>query len=478
MNARGELEGLRLGIYSRASDDEDGTESSVTTQAKHGGRFAERHGCVIVDRYVDNDKSASWFAKKARPDFDRLLSDIAAGKLDLVWFFTISRSQRDLGTFAKLRDLCRAKGVRLAVKNRVYDLSDAADLRTLGAGAVDAEVFSVELSQNVVAGMQEAAEAGKPHGPTAYGYRREYDRRGRYARQVPDEETAPIVREIITRIAKGHYVAKIGRELEDRGVPAPSGGAHWSRSVLRRIAANPVYVGKRVYRGEVLDLPEPCWKPLVTEDAFYRAQAVLNSPNRKTTKPGRARWLLSYIMRCECGKQVQNNSRDATRSRRYICVQGHNQIIADPVDEFVMAVIDAYLGREDVREYLAQGSSDDSVVVAARTEAAKLRLELEQNRAARERGDLDLAEFLRFKKSLTDRIEAAEARAEEAAIPPVLRTGSVDWDDIPLARQAVAMLADITLKRGDGPISERITWRWLIGPDAVDAEGHGSVTRL
>lgn len=479
------LEGKRLGIYTRASSDEKDEKGSVTAQGGYGERWGLKHGCTIADdaRYSDNDKSASWYATKARTDFQRLLADIAAGKLDLIWFWAVSRSQRDLSVYVTLRDLCRRQGVGWVVKNRVYDLSDPSDLKSLGIDAVTAEVQSVEISENVRAGMDLAAQLGKPHGPTTYGYRRIYSDRGVYVTQVPHDVHADVVREIIMRVSQGEPIARLSRDFEARGVPAPLGGARWSRSVLTRIASNPAYIGRRVYQGQVIDHPEPCWTPLVDDETFYRAQSVLKAPGRKTTKPGRAVHLCSYIIRCECGEWLaaktdtrvhhrQGGASDSPGHRMYACLRRCSAVGADELDDFVRAVIDEYMTRPYVREFLAAVHADDSEVVQARGEAARLRVELEENKQAREAGRLDLGEYLRFKESLSVRIADAESRAEQASLPPVLRAGVVDWSDIAVARQIVGFLADIRLKpvgkgRRGVPVWERIDWKWLIGPDAT-----------
>ncbi|MCW2900628.1 MAG: Resolvase domain [Streptosporangiaceae bacterium] len=466
------IEGARLGIYTRASDDQQDTQTSVTAQAGFGDRWGLKHGCTVADdaHYCDNDKSASWYATKPRADFERLLADIAAGKLDLVWFWQVSRSQRDLGVYVKLRDLCRAQGVGWVIKSRPFDLNDPSDLRSLGMDAVNAEVASVEISEVVRMGMGLAAQLGKPHGPTTYGYVRRYDERGRYVEQVPQEPQAEVVRELIRRISKGEPVARLCRELEQRAVPAPLGGPKWSRAVVRNMASNLAYLGIRVHEpkeGERTETPG-CWAPLVSEETFYAAQTVLNSPGRSTTKPGRGIHLLSYLARCQCGAQL--GTKVVAGRRQYACIKYCAAVGADELDDFVRKVVDGYLARKDVREFLAAVHADDSETVQARGDVARLRNELEENRKAREAGHLDLAEFIRFKEALSTRIADAEARAEQASIPPVLRAGAVDWDDIAVSRQVVGHLADVRIKpAGKGrkvPVWERVTWTWLIGPDA------------
>jgi site-specific DNA recombinase len=499
------LVGARLGLYTRASDDHEDTKTSVTAQAGFGERWGNQNGCVIPEygRYTDNDKSASWYATKVRDDFERLLRDIAAGKLDLVWFWTVNRSQRDLSAYVKLRDLCRMMGVGLVIKNRLYDLSDPSDLRSLGMDAVNGEVQSVEISQNVRLGMELAATLGKPHGPLTYGYKRVYDERGKYVRQVPDRtlreatgtdgesywySPAAVVKEIITLVSKGRPIAQIGRTLEERGIPAPKGGSKWSRSVLTSIAKNPAYIGKRVYQGELIEHEKPCWPTVLVDgdeidsqdwdkarEVFYAAQNVLKNPDRKTTKPGKGVHLLSYLgeFRCVCGEHLQADydQRKSGKVRNYRCLNRCSSVPADELDSFIRAMVDGYLAREDVRKCINEAQSDDSDVVAARAEVNAIQAEIRENKEARKAGKLDLSEYLEFKTALSERLSAAEARADAAATSPVLRAAQVEWNNIPVARQVVAEVIAVTLKpvgkgRRNVPIDERMDWKWLIGPDA------------
>jgi site-specific DNA recombinase len=477
-----DLSGARLGIYTRASDDDEGTETSVTAQGRYGERWAASQGITDITKYCDNDLSASPFATKPREDFERLLADIAAGKLDLLWFWTLNRQQRRLDVYVQLRDLCRAVGVGWVIKKRVYDLNDPADLRALGNDAVNGEVFSLELSENVRLGTELAASQGKPHGPLTYGYRRIYDDRGRYVEQLPAEPQAAVVREIITRVSRGEPLIRLERDLTERGIPSPKGGTRWHRSVIRRIASNKAYIGIRVHEvgrsGEYTETPH-AWGGLVDEDVFWRAQAALSQPRRTNTKPGRAEHLLSYIVRCECGEPVSakvdrkrvRKAQAAEGRRMYACIRRCSGIGADELDDFVKAVVGGYLARDDVAAFFAAARANDAAAGAARAEVARLRVDLEAWRQMAESGEADPVTAARTIKGLNAKIKEAEQRAEDAATSPALRLGAVDWNDLAVARAFVAEVAEVTLHpAGKGrrhvPMDKRVTWRWLIGPDA------------
>lgn len=276
------LAGLRVALYCRASDDDSGTEKSVDDQEGVGRGWADRNGCVVVDVYKDNDRSASRFATKDREDFERLMEDLRAGRIDVLWIWEVSRSQRMLRVYADLRDLCRDRGIPWVVRDRVYDLNNYMDVATLGIFAVHGELEAEMTSERVQRGMASSAAKGRPHGKTAYGYRRIYDQTTKQLlRQEPDEELrtavaadgtestyshAGVVREIFRRVSEGDPLIIIEKDLNARGIPSPEGSV-WVRLVIRKKAMTVAYIGKRVHQGEVIG--DGIWPALIDEETYW-----------------------------------------------------------------------------------------------------------------------------------------------------------------------------------------------------------------
>ncbi|MFI6496423.1 recombinase family protein [Nonomuraea typhae] len=476
----------RLALYLRESKSKTGQE--VRSQEGAGRRWAAANDCVIPEDaiYIDDDRSASTYARKAREEFERLMADIDAGLYDLVWFWSLSRSQRRLDMYVRLRDLCRARGVNWVINRKRYDLSNPMDLQSLGISAVNDEVFSVQLSDNVRRGLQESAVLGRPHSHTTYGYRRVYEGRD-YVEQVPDDDAreatradgtvtryspAKVVEEIITRFSKGDFNARITRSLEERGIPAPQGGPKWSRSVVRKIATNRAYLGIRVMNGQ--DAAHGSWPALVEPDVFEAAQEILNNPKRTTTRPGRAEHLMSYLARCQCGEVMQNVP-GYKGKRNYSCLRRDASVPARELDTFVRQLVDGYLARPDVAAFLAKGSAATPEAAKARAKVSALRAEITKLETALDSGDesVDALDVARALKPLRARLSEAVKAAEKASTPSILR-GAVDWEDIAVARQIVAAVVEITIRpvgKGAGsrsggvPIEQRVGWRWLLGPD-------------
>lgn len=74
---------LRTALYCRLSKDDmlQGDSESIKTQKAMLTQYAKEHGFLIVEVYVDDGWSGLNFQ---RPDFNRMLDDIEAGKIDVV----------------------------------------------------------------------------------------------------------------------------------------------------------------------------------------------------------------------------------------------------------------------------------------------------------------------------------------------------------------------------------------------------------
>jgi site-specific DNA recombinase len=515
------LTGLRAGLYCRVSrvDEknkdrlaETGQEKSTEDQEAVGREWVSRQGAVVADIYSDPHRSASRFATKARENFDRLLADIEAGQLDLIWFWELSRSSRRLGVFADLRDMCRSKGVLWVIRDRVYDPASYADMMTLGMLSVIGENESEMTSERVRRGKASSATDGMPAGKIPYGYQRTYNPQTReFLRQEPnvydgngrpiEDSPAYIVREIFDRMAAGEGQAQIRRSLETRRIPAPrsarTGGAgKWTTFTIRYIAQNPTYIGQRVHQADshrtadrhaaILPGVETRWPPLVGEEVFWAVQRRFADPARSKSRPSRAVHLLSCIARCaECGAVMVCHTRTSKKLGRtyryYECDDwAHAGIKASALDDFAEEVMKRWLSHRDV--YAALTNGDDSELAAqARADVERLNHQLEECRASGEDPDADAVFWERRARALAGKLTEAQKLAQSTTLPPVL-AGNIGpeaaekWDNLDLAiqRQIIKATADIRVRKspsGRGnwrnavAVGDRVEWRWLLGPD-------------
>lgn len=99
-----------------------------------------------------------------------------------------------------------------------------------------------QISERTKRGLRRAAEQGYFVGTRApYPYRRVRLENGRFALQ-PDPTAADTVRGISTLCLRGWSDKEITEELNDFGIPSPSGG-HWTPRMVGRVLSDPILTG-------------------------------------------------------------------------------------------------------------------------------------------------------------------------------------------------------------------------------------------
>lgn len=459
-------------IYSRVSKDSRAGRS-VAEQETEARAACEREGWTIERVHRDNDVSASRFTTRKRPAWQQLVDELDEGSYDLLVLWEPSRGSRDLVAWAALLDACRRRGVLIHVvsHNHTYDLPVPRDWRSLAEDGVDSAYESEKTSQRIQRAMLAGAVAGRPHGRVPYGYQRTYDPHTKaLVSQEPDPETAPIVREIITRLAGSEPVISVMRDLNARGVPSPTGG-QWRRQMVRRVGLRRAYLGEREHQGEIYAAD---WPALIDAATAAAARRVLEDPARTVTRPGRSKYLLSYVAHCDvCGRGLSA----AARNRgvlTYFCPGAHTSVRVAWLDEFIEGVILTRLS-EDTELLALLAQTDDSDVLEARDEVARLRERLAEFRDAAAAGDLTPASLAHVEARLTADIATAEKRATGAGSSRALASlVSADdlqrhWAAMPLAarREVVRLLLSVRLaratKRGHAAATEyervKIEWK-------------------
>ena len=111
---------MRAGIYVRISQDRTGAGLGVERQADDCQQLCEAKSWKVVEVYVDNDVSA--FSGKRRPEWERLLADIAAGEIDAVVGWHVDRLTRSPRELEDVIDLAERHGLELATVTGDIDL--------------------------------------------------------------------------------------------------------------------------------------------------------------------------------------------------------------------------------------------------------------------------------------------------------------------------------------------------------------------
>lgn len=514
--------------YSRASADKKREQYSVSEQAALNREQIARHGWRQGASFVDNDRSASRYATKQREDFGRLVTAIESGRSDVLVVWELNRSQRDLEVYVRLRDLCLASGLHFwLVGGSLYDLRSTADRMALGMQAVQGEHQADYIRDNVKRGIDGAARNGRPHAHVAYGYRREYHPdTGAFVQQVFDTTTRTtprgdgsgevytaygIVVSIFEQVARLVPLSVIVADLNGRGVPSPRGKA-WTRQVVRAMATNPVYAGKRVLRGEVVG--DGQWEALIESDVWWTVQRIVSAPDRTTSpskpRPGAARWLLSFVAKAECGGWLAVQARKPRKRRPgtdddpsnnpdtgsgtgsgaaggrvrhlYVCsVDRCVAVTVEHLDAFVEAALVAWLSRPEVFEHVTEsGRRDDAAIVAAQAQIGQVKADLDALPGRVLAGEISYQLAGQIETGLTQQLADLQAAVQTASVPPILHGligahaaqawADLDTPDNPgslaarrdIIRHVCAPVVHTAHKNPRTPLAERVRWGGLM----------------
>jgi site-specific DNA recombinase len=459
---------LRAGVYGRESK---GKQKSVDDQVSLGLRLIEeRPGWTHAGTY-DDGSSASRFATKARKDWERLAVDLEQHKLDVLVVWEITRGSREPVEGFTWLNLCRDNGVLIYVMTdeELYDPRKTRHYDTLGRAILDGAKESNTTSDRVLRGVRAAAANGAPHGQVLYGYERRYDPETKeFVEQRAHAERAPVVREIFRRIARADPIVHVVNDLNERGIPGPAGG-NWNRQTVRKMIRNRSYLGQRVHGDAIY---AAVWPALVSEIEWRAANRVLDDPNRRRTKPGQKKWLLSYIALSKCGSPMHGVVPHDGRKAGYHCLKdGCTGVGQFELDEYVTRLVVARLSRPDAHDLF---SADDSEIARAAEEVKALEDRLEEWRQSGARGETTPATLAVIERDLTPQIEAARRRRIAATVPAALAdlvtTDDVRkvWDGLPLAgRREVVQTLFEEIKVG-APGNVRLG-RWSTDDDRLQA---------
>lgn len=230
---------LRVGAYCRVSTDREDQANSLASQKRYFADYIEQHGgWVLADIYPDEGLSGT--TTRRREQFNRMIADAEAGRLDLILTKEVSRFARNtVDTLEYTRRLKRL-GIGVIFLGDNIDTRDNDGELRLTLMASMAQEESRKTSQRVKWGQQRRMEAGVVFGNNSiYGFHLTG------GKLTVKEDEAAVVRHIYHKFlheGKGTHV--IARELYEEGIPPPrSATGKWSCVMVRRILRNEKYVG-------------------------------------------------------------------------------------------------------------------------------------------------------------------------------------------------------------------------------------------
>jgi DNA invertase Pin-like site-specific DNA recombinase len=206
----------RVAAYARVSVGKDAMLHSLSTQVSHYSNLIQKTpGWEYAGVYADEAISGT---KNRRKDFQRMLADCRAGKINMILTKSVSRFARNTVTTLKTIRELRLLGVDVFFEEQnIHTIGcDGEVLLTLLAAYAQAEAESA--SDNQKWRIQANYEKGLPWSLTMYGYRMVNGT----LEPVPEE--AEILRLYADLYLEGYGSVQLSRALEKAGVRGRQGG--------------------------------------------------------------------------------------------------------------------------------------------------------------------------------------------------------------------------------------------------------------
>ena len=244
---------LLTALYCRLSleDGKDNESMSISNQKLLLKDYAEKNGMFNCEFYVDDGFTGRNFN---RPSFQRMISDIEAGRIGCVITKDLSRLGRNYIESGSYMEVFFPKhNVRYIAITDNYDSLNKQEMDIAPFKNILNDMYSRDISKKVLAGRMTRSRQGKfCGGQPPLGLMRDPDDNGHL---IIDPETAPIIRRIFDLALDGFGNMKICKVLMEERIPITrmqTGTEYgvnyyaWSGSRISTILRNPFYKGAHV----------------------------------------------------------------------------------------------------------------------------------------------------------------------------------------------------------------------------------------
>lgn len=272
--------------YTRVSTVKQGEGVSLEAQKDAIEAFAARHD-ILISKWFEEKETA---AKRGRPIFNRMVSELKQGKAAGMVTHKIDRSARNFADWAKIGDLADA-GVAIHFATESLDFSSRGGRLTADIQAVIAADYIRNLREETMKGIQGRLKQGLYPFRAPLGY---LDNGGGKAKTI-DPVRGPLVRELFELYATENYSQwSLYKEAKAMGLRNHS-DRPLSKTGIEQILRNPFYVGvikikttNQSYQG--------IHEPLIPVSLFDRATAIRT--DRGTKKTTKHQHLYRGLLRC------------------------------------------------------------------------------------------------------------------------------------------------------------------------------------
>ena len=375
---KGEPDARRCAIYTRKS-------TSAGLEQDFNSLDAQREACaayigrqpswtLVDERYDDGGFTG---ANIERPAFQRLLTDIEAGKIDVVVVYKVDRLSRSLLDFAKLMERFGTAGTSFVSVTQNFSTADAMGRLTLNMLMSFAEFEREMIGERTRDKIAAQRRRGKWTGGTVLlGYSVQ-DKK-----LVVNDLEAVLVREAFSLYLQQRSTLAVARLLNEanrstkRHVAANGNlreARRWTKADVARLLRNPVYAGYMRSNGELYEGENP---PIVDRETYSKVHGLLEEASRPRQDRGRnPDYVLRGLLRCACCESAltpASTRRGRTEYRYYRCTKRDKEgkeacpsapLPAGAIEEYVI---------ERLREAVTAGSLASEVESTRSTAAVSI----------------------------------------------------------------------------------------------------------
>ena len=229
----------RVGIYVRVSTGNIKQTTSYYLQSKYYEEFVTRHpNWTLVKIYAD--KGISGTSLNHRDEFNQMIRDCKAGKLDLIITKSVSRFARNvvdfIGTVRNLAEQEPPIGVFFE-SEAIYSLNDDNQV-ALSFQAAMADEESHVRSRSMESSLRMRLDHGLPLTPKLLGYKHNAD-----GQLIINEEEAPTVKLVFFMYLYGYSTQQIADALTALERKTYLGNIKWTAGSIVQILRNERHCG-------------------------------------------------------------------------------------------------------------------------------------------------------------------------------------------------------------------------------------------
>jgi DNA invertase Pin-like site-specific DNA recombinase len=317
----------RCAIYTRKSS-EEGLEQEFNSLA------AQREAC---EAFIRSQQHEGWVLAKTRyddggfsggnlerPALRQLLTDIRAGRIDIVVVYKVDRLTRSLADFTRLVEIFDAQAVSFVSVTQQFNTTSSMGRLTLNVllsfAQFEREVTGERIRDKIAASKKKGIWMG---GNVPLGY--DPDERA----LVINPAEAETVRRIFALYRELGCVRRVKEEADRLGLKTKRrtmaggperGGTSFSRGHIYQLLANPIYTGRIAHKGQLY----PGQHPALIDDETWtavRQQHVANAGHHRRSPQTVEPSLLAGLLVDNRGERFTPSHavKKGRRYRYYVC---------------------------------------------------------------------------------------------------------------------------------------------------------------